>query len=111
MKRLQVRLNGEWKYVFCRESSLSVPVITEHKEKALREKFGDGKRSLEYFENHFGHLEFRLATQYRCCICGTPYDDDVEQQYNPHSKPVCSEKCWEESQEQTYSEWYASQPI
>lgn len=56
MKRLQVKINNEWKYVFCRNERKDLPIITDDKLNAIK---GD-KQSKEYFENHFGTLEFRI---------------------------------------------------
>ncbi len=54
MKKLQVKINGEWKYVFCRNPRNANPIITENRRKAL------GAIDLEYFQNHFGNHEFRV---------------------------------------------------
>ena len=56
MKRLQVFLNDQWEYVFCRNELKRNPIITSDKQKAIR---GD-KHSLEYFQSKYGFLEFRI---------------------------------------------------
>lgn len=56
MKRLQVLIGGKWEYVFCRNERNDIPIITKDKLKAIK---GD-KQSKEYFQNHFGSLQFRI---------------------------------------------------
>jgi len=61
MKRLQVLLNGQWEYVFCRNDLELLPVTTKDRKKAVVEIYGDGERILEYYYRYFGDLEFRLV--------------------------------------------------
>jgi hypothetical protein len=56
MKRLQVLINGQWEYVFCRNELKRLPITTKDKLKAIR----GNEDSLKYFKNHFGSLEFRI---------------------------------------------------
>ena len=60
MKKLQVLLNNEWQYVFCRNELKKLPVTTKEKKKAITERFGDGQKILDYFSKCYGSLEFRL---------------------------------------------------
>jgi len=55
MKRLQVKLNGNWEYVFCYNPRNAEPIITQDKRKALL------ARDLEYFQIKFGNHEFRVV--------------------------------------------------
>ena len=55
MKRLQVLINGNWEFVFCRNSQ-QAKVITCNKEKAIH---GDAD-SLAYFQRWFVNMEFRI---------------------------------------------------
>ena len=59
-RKLQVFINNQWEYVFCRVEGQKNPSLTKDSKKALREKYGDGKRILEYFNRYYGNLEFRL---------------------------------------------------
>lgn len=52
-KKLMVKVNGEWKYVFCRNILKAEPIITESRRKALTAS------DIEYFQTHFGNHEFR----------------------------------------------------
>lgn len=62
MKRLQVFINNNWEYVFCRnEKEISCPVIIKDKKKAITERYGDGQRILDYFNRFYSSLEFRLS--------------------------------------------------
>lgn len=36
MKRLQVKINNEWKYVFCRNERKDLPIITDDKLNAIK---------------------------------------------------------------------------
>ncbi len=54
MKKLQVKIGGEWKYVFCQNNGRII--TTETKRKAL-----DAKYHLVYFENHYGNSEFQAS--------------------------------------------------
>lgn len=56
MKRLQVLLNNEWQYVFCRHETTRDPITTLDKMKAIR---GDN-HSLNYFQNFYGNYTFRI---------------------------------------------------
>jgi len=51
---LQVKLDGQWEYVFCYLVNKADPVITKDRRKAL-----SAKRDLEYFKGKFGNHEFR----------------------------------------------------
>lgn len=57
MKRLQVLLDGEWKYVFCRNELERDPITTEDKKSAIK----GIEHSLKYFQQHFGNHEFRIS--------------------------------------------------
>lgn len=57
MKRLQVYLNNEWKYVFCRNERFTYPVTCKDRRKAIK---GDS-HSLLYFERYFGNHKFRIS--------------------------------------------------
>ena len=61
MKRLQVLINGEWQYVFCKNELRNTPITTKDKSKAIREKYGDGERILESFKRQYGNLNFKLV--------------------------------------------------
>lgn len=52
---LQVKINDNWEYVFCRNSMQSAPVTTKNKKHALKAD------ALKYFELKFGNHEFRLS--------------------------------------------------
>lgn len=56
MKRLQVLVGDEWKYVFCRNELKRDPITTEDKTKAIK---GD-EHSMEYFNTKFASHEFRI---------------------------------------------------
>ena len=56
MKKLQVKINNEWKYVFCRNERTGL-VLTENPANAIH---GD-KDSLKYFQSKFNGNEFRIA--------------------------------------------------
>ena len=51
--KLQVLVNNEWKWVFCKNDR-SV-ITTETKSKALN------RDALDYFKKHFANLEFRIS--------------------------------------------------
>lgn len=57
MKRLQVLVNEQWEYVFCRNELKRKPIVTQDKMKAIK---GD-KESLKYFKDNYGDLEFRIV--------------------------------------------------
>jgi hypothetical protein len=62
MKKLQVLINDNWEYVFCKnEREVLFPVITKNPKKAITERAGDCQRILEYFSRYFTSLEFRLV--------------------------------------------------
>jgi hypothetical protein len=52
MKKLQIKRNGAWEYVFCQNAGNII--TTKTKRKAL-----DAKYHLDYFRNHYGNDEFR----------------------------------------------------
>jgi len=54
MKKLQVLINGQWEYVFCRSETQSSPVTTKDRRKAL------GADALSYFENKFANHTFKV---------------------------------------------------
>ena len=54
IKRLQVKINNNWEYVFCRNETKRDPIITKNPKLALR------SRDLEYFKSKFGNHEFRI---------------------------------------------------
>ena len=53
MKRLQVKIDGKWEYVFCYDQWKQI-VTTKNRLKAL-----GAKRDLEYFQAHYMSKEFR----------------------------------------------------
>ena len=53
-KKLQIKVNGVWKYVFCYNEIQGV-ITTKNKCKAVK-----GKNALEYFESKNADQEFRL---------------------------------------------------
>ena len=53
--KLQVQIDENWKYVFCRNLGFATPITTDDKRKALK---SDAK---PYFEKHFGNHTFREA--------------------------------------------------
>ncbi len=56
MKRLQVKINGNWEYVFCSNKQQSIdPIITKVKTKALK------AHALEYFQGKYGNHIFRVS--------------------------------------------------
>lgn len=55
-KRLQVFVENEWKYVFCRNELKKLPIITDNRQNAIK---GDN-HSLQYFQSHYASLEFRI---------------------------------------------------
>lgn len=55
-KRLQVKINGEWCYVFCRVPGKADPLTTPDKDKALPDN------DIDYFRLKFGNHEFRTIT-------------------------------------------------
>lgn len=57
MKRLQVLMDNDWQFVFCRNELKRDPIVTADKTKAIR---GD-EHSLAYFQNHFGNHQFRIT--------------------------------------------------
>lgn len=57
MKRLQVLLNDEWEYVFCKNELLINPIITKNKTKAIK----GNENSLNYFQKYFGNHKFRIS--------------------------------------------------
>lgn len=59
-KKLQVFLDNEWKYVFCRDPLKRLPITTKDPKKALTAKYNDDNRLLNYFQESFGSLQFRL---------------------------------------------------
>lgn len=62
MKKLQVLINGQWEYVFCRNDREPLqPITTKDKKKAITERAGDNQRILEYFNRFYSALEFRLV--------------------------------------------------
>lgn len=56
MKRLQVLVGDEWKYVFCRNELKRDPITTEDKTKAIK---GD-EQSFGYFDSKFANHQFRI---------------------------------------------------
>jgi len=55
MKRIQVKIDGQWKYLFCYCVNQGNKLITtDNRQKAL--KYYD----LEYFQSHYANDEFRL---------------------------------------------------
>ena len=53
MKTLQAKINGEWRYVFCRNERNAAPILTNDKRKALP------AHALDYFRARFASIEFR----------------------------------------------------
>jgi hypothetical protein len=62
LDEVQVKENGEWKYVFCRnpQDRATGVVTTMNKSYAQR-----GEKALEYFRGKCANSEFRLAPQNR----------------------------------------------
>lgn len=56
MKKLQVLIDGQWEYVFCRNELKRNPITTNEKSKAIT---GDN-HSLTYFQRYFANLSFRV---------------------------------------------------
>lgn len=54
-KALQAKVNGEWQYVFCNNTPNGL-VTTETRKKALH-----GETALNYFQDEFADVEFRLV--------------------------------------------------
>ena len=54
--KLQVKINGQWEFVFCRNERKIDPVITDDIKKAV------SADALEYFKKHFSH-EFRVFSK------------------------------------------------
>jgi hypothetical protein len=54
-KYLQVRINNDWVFVFCRNELAALPITTKDKRKALPAK------ALDYFQKHYGSLDFRTV--------------------------------------------------
>ncbi len=59
MKKLQVFLDSNWQYVFCRNPQKREPIITQNKNNAIT---GD-VHSLSYFQDCFSELQFRINTE------------------------------------------------
>lgn len=57
MKRLQVLIDNNWHYVFCRNFLKRLPILTENRLKAIR----GNEHSLKYFQDHFSELQFRIV--------------------------------------------------
>ncbi len=55
MKKLQVKLNGKWEYVFCRNPLFKDPITTESQVASL------GAQAMSYFKDCYGNHEFRLG--------------------------------------------------
>jgi hypothetical protein len=55
-KALQVRVDGNWHWVFCRAMPSRKVITTEEKRKALL------PRDLDFFRNEFPEQEFRCAS-------------------------------------------------
>ena len=53
-KKLQVQIEGEWRWVFARNSQYKNPLTTIDKSKALNHY------AKPYFEQHFANLKFRV---------------------------------------------------
>ena len=56
MKRLQVLINGQWEYVFCRNEREKLPIITKDRTNAIP----GNNNSLQYFTMHYP-VEFRIT--------------------------------------------------
>ena len=54
MKKLQVKIDNKWKYVFCQNTGTII--TTEVKRKAL-----DAKYHLDYFKSRYWDKEFQSA--------------------------------------------------
>lgn len=54
--KLQVFIDGQWHYVFCRNESMRLPVICQDKTKAIK----GNAHSLQYFQSNYANNEFRL---------------------------------------------------
>jgi len=53
-KKLQVLINNEWKWVFCRNELKKDPITTENRLKALP------GRAILYFQEKFANHQFRI---------------------------------------------------
>jgi len=57
MQKLQVLINGEWKYVFCRNPQMANPITTENKSKAIAAH----KHSMAYFASKYANHKFQYS--------------------------------------------------
>ena len=57
MYKLQVLINDQWEYVFCRNQRVTDPITTKDKQKALRAN----DHSFHYFNMHYGNHKFRSS--------------------------------------------------
>jgi len=55
MKKLQVKIENEWKFVFCYNETKANPITTKDKRKALR------AGAIDYFSSRFSNMEFRTV--------------------------------------------------
>ena len=61
MKKLQVLIDNQWQYVFCRNQIRWDPITTKEKRKALPIHFDQVETCLSYFQRHFSEHKFRIA--------------------------------------------------
>ena len=54
-KRLQVLLNDEWQYVFCRNELFQDPITTKNKSKAV------DRHGLNYFISKYANHNFQVV--------------------------------------------------
>ena len=58
--KLQVKINNDWKYVFCRNHLVQQPIVTDSYYKALHGTI----QSLTYFTNYYSEYNFRISNEY-----------------------------------------------
>jgi hypothetical protein len=61
MKKLQVKVDSGWRYVFCRCNGRIITLNDSEKSKALPSFAFRGESDLAWFTNEFGNNEFRLG--------------------------------------------------
>ena len=57
--KLQVNIDNIWHYVFCRNDQKKDPIICKDKAKAIK----GTSHALQYFQRHYGNLEFRISKE------------------------------------------------
>ncbi len=61
MKKLQVKTDSGWAWVFCRDPHRARITTTPNKAQALPQRAEWGNDDLTYFQRHFPAAELRLA--------------------------------------------------